>query len=164
MANPKPAFVRSKRGATPLSIVPPDERPVEETTVSQGLKVLLLGESAQGVFYLLRRLELLGCDCRFATSTEGAMALMDRHNFQLILSTLPLHEIDPLLPLLSESHCTVFCSYPVQDSCWWLPFVRHGQKCLGAPAFRPNEFTSFLGQLIKDIGLNEVMTQASESL
>jgi hypothetical protein len=135
---------------------------MEEGTVSQGIKVLLLGESVQGVSYLLRRLEQLGCDCMFATSTEGAIALMDRHNFHLILSTLPLHEIDPLLPLLRESDCAVFCSYPVQDGCWWLPFVRHGQKCLGAPAFRPNEFTGFLGQLIKGIELDEVMAQASK--
>lgn len=134
---------------------------MEEATVSQGVKVLLLGESAQGLSFLLRRLEQLGCDCMVATSTEGAIALIEWQHFHLILCTRPLHEIDPLLPLLSESDCTVFCSYPVQDGCWWLPFVRHGQKCLGAPAFRPSEFTGFLGQLIKDIELNEVTAPAS---
>jgi hypothetical protein len=121
----------------------------------------LLGEGAQGLSYLFRRLEQLGCDCVFATSPEGAVTLIGRQHFHLILSTRPLHEIDPLLPLLSESDCTVFCSYPVQDGCWWLPFVRHGQKCLGAPSFRPSEFTGFLGQLIKDIELNEVTAPAS---
>jgi CheY-like chemotaxis protein len=97
----------------------------------------------------------------FATSTEGAIALIAGQRFHLILSTRPLHEIESLLPMLSESDCAIFCSYPVHDSCWWLPVVNHGQKCLGAPAFRPSEFVTFLGQLISDIGLNEIEVQAS---
>jgi hypothetical protein len=129
--------------------------------VSQGVKVLLLGESAQGLSFLLRHLQQQGCDCMFATSTEGAIALIAGQRFHLILTTRPLHEIDSLLPMLSGSDCAIFCCYPVQDSCWWLPVVNHGQKCLGAPAFRPGEFTTFLGQLISDIGLNEIEVQAS---
>ena len=128
--------------------------------MNQGLKVLLLGESAQGLSFLLRRLQQRGCDCMFATSTEGAIALIAGQRFRLVLSTRPLHEIDSLLPMLSGSECSIFCSYPVRDSCWWLPVVNHGQRCLGAPAFRPSEFITFLGQLISDIGLNEIEVQA----
>jgi CheY-like chemotaxis protein len=61
--------------------------------VSQGIKVLVLGKRVQGLCYLRRRLDQLGCDCMFATSTEEAIALMDRHNFHLILCTRPLHEV-----------------------------------------------------------------------
>ena len=114
-------------------------------------KVLLLGESANGSFYLLRRLEQCGCDCSFATSAEEAIALFDRHAFQLILSTLPLHDIDPLLDLLGESDCTVFFTCPVEDGCWWVPLVRHGQKCLGTPALLPSEFVALLPGLVKEI-------------
>src|SRR5271154_5439931 len=35
---------------------------------------------------------------------------------------------------LGGSNSTVFYSCPIEDGCWWLPLVRCGQKCLGAPA------------------------------
>ena len=121
-----------------------------------GANVLLLGETARGLSYLVCHLEQLGCACAFATSSEEAIALVDRHAFHLILSTKPLHETDPLVAALSESDCTVFFSYPVEDGCWWLPLVRHGQKCLGAPAARPREFVGLLDRLVKEIESNEV--------
>lgn len=117
--------------------------------------VLLLGESARGLSYTLFHLEQLGCTCAFATSSEEAIALIDRHAFHLILSTKPLHETDPLVAALGESDCTVFFSYPVEDGCWWLPLMRHGQKCLGAPAVRLSVFVGLLDRLVKEIESNE---------
>ena len=117
--------------------------------------VLLLGESARGSSYLQSHLEQLGCACAFATSSEEAIALIDRHAFHLILITNPLHETDPLVAALSESDCTVYFSYPVEDGCWWLPLVHHGQKCLGTPAVRPSEFVGLLDRLVKEIESNE---------
>jgi hypothetical protein len=43
---------------------------------SDCVKVLVLGESAKGLSYLLRRLQKWGCDCSVATSTEQALALL----------------------------------------------------------------------------------------
>lgn len=120
-----------------------------------GANVLLLGESARGSSYFLFHLEYLGCTRSFATSSEEAIALIDRHAFHLILSTKPLHETDPLVAALGESDCTVFFSYLVEDGCWWLPLVRHGKKCLGAPAVRPRAFVGLLDRLVKEIELNE---------
>jgi hypothetical protein len=117
--------------------------------------VLLLGESARGSSYLLCHLEQLGCACAFATSSEEAITLIDRHAFYLILSTKPLHETERLVAALSGSDCTVFFSYPVEGGCWWLPLVRRGQKCLGAPAVRPSEFVGLLDRLVKEIESNE---------
>jgi hypothetical protein len=77
--------------------------------------------------------------------------LVDDHPFQLILSTLPLRRLDPLLDLLGESDCTVFFTCPVEDGCWWVPLLRHGQKCLGAPALLPSEFVELLPGLVKEI-------------
>jgi len=103
-----------------------------------GVNVLLLGENARGSSYLLFHLEHLGCTCSFATSSEEANALIDRHAFHLILSTKPLHETDPLVAALGESDCTVFFSYPVEDGCWWwLPLMRHVKKCLGSSGSSP---------------------------
>ena len=117
--------------------------------------VLLLGESARGSSYLQCHLEQLGCTCSFATSFEEAIALIGRHAFHLILSTKPLHETDPLVAALSQSDCSVFFSYPVEGGCWWLPLVRHGQKCLGALAVRPSGFVGLLDRLVKEIEWNE---------
>jgi hypothetical protein len=113
--------------------------------------VNVLGESAKGSSYLVRRLQKWGCDCSFGTSTEEALALIDHHTFHLILSTLPLHGLDPLLGPLRESDCTVFFTCPVEDGCWWVPPMRHGQKCLGTPALLPSEFAELLPRLLKEI-------------
>ena len=118
---------------------------------SDCVKVLLLGESAKGSSYLLRRLRNWGCNCSVATSTGEALALIDHQAFHLILSTLPLQRLDPVLDLISESDCTVFFTCPVEDGCWWVPLLRHGQKCLGTPALLPSEFVELLPRLVKEI-------------
>ena len=118
---------------------------------SDCVKLLLLGESAKGSSYLLHRLRNWGCDCSVATSIGEALALIDQHTFHLILSTLPLHGLDPLLDLIGESDCTVFFTCLVEDGCWWVPLVRHGQKCLGTPALLPSEFVELLPRLVKEI-------------
>jgi hypothetical protein len=120
-----------------------------------GANVLLVGEGATASLSLQSYLEQLGCNCVFAKSSQEAISLIVRHVFHLILGTKPLHETDPLIAALSESDCTVFFSYPVEEGCWWLPLVRHGQKCLGAPAVRPNEFVGLLGRLVKEFESNE---------
>ena len=127
----------------------------------ESVRVLLLGEHAKGSSYLLRRLELLGCDCCFATSTLEAASAIGRRPFHLILSTNILHESDPLLLILGAPNCTVFYSLPVEDGCWWLPLMRNGQKCLGRPALRPSEFVGFLDRVVKEIGSNELTIQTS---
>ena len=120
---------------------------------SDCVRVLLLGESAKGSSHLLRRFQKWGCDCSVATSTEEALALPDHHAFHLILSTLPLRRLDPLLEVLGESDCTVFFTCPVEDGCWWVPLVRHGQKCLGTPALLAGEFVELLPRLVKEIAV-----------
>ena len=115
------------------------------------VNVLVLGESAKGSSSLVRRLQKWGCACSFATSTEEALALFDRHAFHLILSTLPVHGLGPLLNQLRESDCTVFFTCPVEDGCWWVPAMRHGQKSVGTPALLPSEFAELLPRLVKEI-------------
>ena len=128
----------------------------------ESVRVLLLGEHANGSSYLLRRLETLGCDCSFATSTLEAASAAGWRPFHLILSTSILHESDPLLGVLGERNCTVFYSFPVEDGCWWLPLVRNGQRCLGRPALRPSEFVGFLDGLVKEIEISEMTPQTPQ--
>jgi CheY-like chemotaxis protein len=121
-----------------------------------GIKVLLMGEDARGSSFLSRHLEQRGCQCWFATSTEEGLSLAARHAFHLVLSTSPMQQANPILSLLTGSDCSVFYCLPLEDSCWWLPLVRNGQKCLGAPALRPSEFVGLLDEVLREIDLNGV--------
>jgi hypothetical protein len=101
--------------------------------MSQGsVRVLLLGESERGFSFLRGQLERRGCRCWFARSTEETVAVLDQHSFQLIFGKVPPHEVDSILVRMGDSLRGVFCCHLVEDGCWWLPVVRHGQKCFGA--------------------------------
>jgi len=117
-----------------------------------GVKVLLLGESGRRSSSLVRHLERSGCDCWIAASTEEALALIERHAFHLILSTRSIRETSRLLARCGESDCSGFFFFPVEDGGWWVPLVRHGHTCLGAPAARRSEFVGLLDELLREIG------------
>lgn len=103
----------------------------------------------------MRHLEQSGCDCWLAASTEEALALIERDSFHLVLSTRSVRETSRLLALCHESDCSAFFFVQVEDGGWWVPLVRHGQECLGAPAARRSEFVGLLDELLKEIGSNE---------
>jgi hypothetical protein len=113
------------------------------------VEILLLGPKEQ-VANLLRFVESRGCHCSFAASGQAAMSLEQR-GFDLVISAVPIEQTDPLILQLGESDCAVFYSYPVEDSCWWVPLMSRGGKCLGIPALRPNEFVFVLDQAIAEI-------------
>jgi hypothetical protein len=56
-----------------------------------------------------------------------------------------------MISLLGQSRCSIFYAQAVEDACWWLPLMTAGQKCLGAPAVRPNEFVGVLDQSLEEI-------------
>ena len=121
------------------------------------VRVLLIGESENGSSYLRGQLESRGCSCWFAQATEKSVASFVPYPFHLILSTTPLRQVNQLLTELGGSNSTVFYSCPIEDGCWWLPLVRCGQKCLGAPALRPSEFIRELDQMVKKIRMEIVI-------
>ncbi len=115
------------------------------------VRVLLVGESAKGFSHLLRRLEKLGCECRVAPSSSEAARLSAGRVFDLVLCTDLEEGIYTFISSLAGSPTTLFRCYPVEDSCWWLPVLRHGANCLGAPALRPAEFGCALEGLVEEI-------------
>jgi hypothetical protein len=119
------------------------------------VRVLLVGESAKGFSSLLQRLEKRGCECYVATSNLEATRLSVRHLFDLVLCTDRMEGINALIASLIGSPTTLFSCYPVEDSCWWLPAVRHGEKCLGTPALRPSEFANVLDRMVDEIKSGE---------
>jgi len=117
------------------------------------LKVLLIGKSPGGYLPLSNRLGRRRCDCRFAISNQEVCLLLDNHNFDLVLGPIKLNgdSLYPLIGLLDGSRTTLFYSQVVEDGCWWLPALRRGTNCFGAPAFRPSEFVTVLDETIEDI-------------
>jgi hypothetical protein len=122
-----------------------------ETMTHSMVKVLVIGETRHGSSYLLGQLESRGCRCWFAHPNAGTLDLFALHSFHLILSTVPMHPQDPLLDRVTDSNCTVYCSFPVEDSCWWIPLVYRGRNPQGKPALRPSEFLGELGKMVKKI-------------
>lgn len=115
------------------------------------IRVLLISETEQGCSNLRRLLESRGCHCWFVGSFDDVAALFHQHSFQMVLSTIPFHQYDRFLRRLSELPSTVFQSFQVEQGCWWLPIVRKGKDCLGAPALRANEFLGAVEQIVEEI-------------
>jgi len=78
------------------------------------------------------------------------VALFDQHAFHMVFSTIPFQRYERFLFKLSALPSTVFQSFPVEKGCWWLPIVRKGKKCLGAPAMRERELLGAVDEVVKE--------------
>jgi hypothetical protein len=117
------------------------------------LRVLLVGETVNGCPLLREWLERKGCQCTFASSSQEIQSLLKEQEFDLVLTTARQHAAGArqLSELVTGSHASLFCSYLVEDDCFWLPVMRAGRKCFGAPALRPSEFASALNEILQEI-------------
>jgi hypothetical protein len=115
------------------------------------IRVLLIGETEHGCSHVRRLLEKRGCSCWFGKSFDEGAELFDRHSFHMVLSTVPFHQYDQFLVRLRQLPSTVFQCFQVEDGCWWLPVVRKGEECLGAPALRASEFLGALDQIVEEL-------------
>lgn len=117
------------------------------------LKVLSVGSSLDKFSPLLVRLTTHGCNCQSAISHLAARRLLDRQTFHLVLAPIRINgnSLYPLIAQLAESGATLFYSQPVESGCWWLPALRRGENCFGAPALRPAQFLFVLDQTIEEI-------------
>ncbi|MDE3137003.1 MAG: hypothetical protein KGL59_10550 [Acidobacteriota bacterium] len=113
--------------------------------------VLLIGESARSFTHIIRRLEHHGCRCRFVDSYEQAREFIRKEPFNLVLSVIPPreHAISSLTEMLFGTRASIYYAQLVEDGCWWLPALRQGERCFGAPALRPSEFASLLDQEVE---------------
>ncbi|SRR5258707_11868 len=69
----------------------------------------------------------------------------------IVLSLNAHQSLSEMMTILANLHVTMFHMLPVEDDCWWLPVFRDGENCLGAPAFRANEFRCVLAEVVKGI-------------
>ena len=117
------------------------------------VKVLLVSDGPQ-VFSLSRgQLESKGCRCNFARSRRGLEELLNQEQFDIVLTTHRIEECstDWLGAALSGSRTTLFYALPVEVGCWWVPVLRVGRECFGAPALRPREFADVLNEIVDEI-------------
>ena len=115
--------------------------------------VLLAGDGPQ-VFSLSRgQLESKGCRCHCAKSQRGLEELLNQKQFDIVLTTHRIegNSTDWLGAALSGSRATLFYALPVEVGCWWVPVLRVGAECFGAPALRPREFSDALDKLVEEI-------------
>ncbi|MGH9716043.1 MAG: hypothetical protein ACRD4R_04845 [Candidatus Acidiferrales bacterium] len=125
--------------------------------------VLLLGERESGWDCLGKQLQKRGCRCRFTQSPKDALALDGPHAYELILTSVPVSQIELFVGDLCEVNANVFYCHPVEDGCWWLPVVRHGRKCFGAPGTRGSEFLAILDQILRDSRSQALAPSAAET-
>lgn len=120
---------------------------------SSMIRVLLVGDSPQLYFFYQKHLERNGCECEFAECERVAWEMLGQRQFDLVLS---LHTSrgkcrPSLAVLLSGSPTTLFYALRVEVGCWWVPLLRLGEECFGAPALRPREFANALDEVLKEI-------------
>jgi len=72
------------------------------------------------------------------------------YNLILLDSTVAPEQRRQLASELIGSGVSIFYTFPVENGCWWLPTLRHGQDCHGAPAFRRSEFPIELERILQD--------------
>jgi hypothetical protein len=120
---------------------------------SSMIKVLLIGDNPKLFFRCKKYLGRNGCECEFAVCEKSVWKMLDQRHFDLVLS---LHASQgtrsrSLVELLSGLPTTVFYGLRVEVGYWWVPILRWGEECFGAPALRPGEFSSALNEVLKEI-------------
>jgi len=126
------------------------EGPMDDTST---IRVLLVGDSPQSFFLHRQHLEKNGCHCEFADCERTAWEILGHRKFDLVLSLHPSREAgNPSLGvLLSGSPTTLFYALRVEVGYWWVPMLRLGEECFGAPVLRPGEFANSLDELLEEI-------------
>src|ERR1700679_2230302 len=115
-----------------------------------GKDVLLVGQSFQTPNRLTNRLRRWGCRCYFAGNMRTARELLSSIRVAGVLSDM--HLCVGLLGILAGLSVPAFLCLPVETSCFWLPAIDAGKKCLGLPALRPAEFSRALGEMARCLG------------
>jgi hypothetical protein len=117
------------------------------------IRVLLVGDSREVFSSCRRRLVANGCYCEFADCEREVWNVLQQRQFAIVLS---VHRgrsarTESLGALLSGSRTTLFYALPVEKGCWWVPILKVGEECFGAPALRPTEFANALDEVLEQI-------------
>ena len=114
--------------------------------------VLLVGKNSSWGTLLLRYLEKFRSELSLASPRTVTSEYVRKGGFDLALldSTVAPEHRRQLASGLVGSGVSIFYTFPVENGCWWVPTLRRGQDCHGAPAFRSNEFQFELMRILQD--------------
>jgi hypothetical protein len=120
-------------------------------TVISCPNVLLVGRNGSWGTPVLRTLEKVRSELSFATPQAVTPEFVREGAYNLILldSTVPPEQRRRLASELIGSEASIFYTFHVENGCWWLPTLRRGQDCHGAPAFRRTEFPFELERILQ---------------
>ncbi len=127
--------------------------------------VLLVGTDLMSLSHLRERLQYWDCEFHFAATDVEAHELLNRNQFDLVLSEtgLPDGWAARLIPWLLGSPTTLFLAFPVDGIRWWFLAVAHGQPCRIFHALRSNEFASALDKILYELVSGEDREPHSEA-
>jgi hypothetical protein len=119
-----------------------------------GRNMLLVGQSFQTPHGLAERLQRWGFRCHFAGNMRTAREMLRAVRVNVVLSDMRLPDGTgiALVGILTGLAVTAFLCLPVETSCFWLPALDAGKKCLGLPALRPAEFAKALEEMARCLG------------
>lgn len=114
--------------------------------------VLLVGRNGSWGTMVLKSLEKFEAELFFMPPQSVTAELVRKSGYNLILldSTVSPEQRRQLASRLVGSSASIFYTFPVENGCWWLPTLRHGEDCHGTPAFRRNEFPYELERILQD--------------
>jgi len=121
-----------------------------EMTTVLSPAVLLVGRSGSWGMPVLKSIEKFGAESSFASPQNATAKYVQENRFTIVLldSTVSSEERRRLASELVGSSVSVFYTFPVENGCWWLPMLRRGRECQGAPAFSRNEFPLELERIL----------------
>jgi hypothetical protein len=124
----------------------------EGATATSCPVVLLVGRNGSWGTSVLKSLEKFACELFYVPPQSVTSQYVRNGAYSLILldSTVSSEQRRQLASELAGSEASIFYTFPVENGCWWLPALRRGHNCHGAPAFRRNEFPFELERLLRD--------------
>lgn len=119
-----------------------------------GRNMLLVGQSFQTPHGLTERLQRWGYRCHFAENIRTAREMLNSMRVDVVLSDMHLSDgtAIALVGIWAGLTVSAFLCLPVETSCFWLPALDAGIKCLGLPALRPPEFAKALEEMARCLG------------
>src|ERR1700733_2785418 len=98
--------------------------------------VLLVGRNGSWGMSALRSFEKFECQLAFAAPQLVTSNYVRNGAYNLILldSSVSPEQRRQLVSELIGTEVSIFYTFPVENGCWWLPTLRRGQNCHGAPA------------------------------
>jgi hypothetical protein len=123
--------------------------PARATAISPP-SVLLVGRNGSWGTTVLKSLTKFSSKTSFVAQDAVTSKTVTQGGFDLVLldSTVSPEQRRQITSELVGSGTSVFYTFPVENGCWWLPVLRRGQDCHGAPAFRRKEFPAELERML----------------